>query len=284
MVKILNLILYNNNPEYNVMKDIIGEYLKTTDIQYYFYYYDPNIQDEYMIEGDLLKIKGVESYIPGITLKTIRALKISLNFDYDYVLRSNISTIVNIARLAEFLEKTPIEYGGGHLLTLSWIDRASGINDQKYWDTQYASGTSIIMSRNSVRLFIDNIDRVDKLIIDDVCIGVFFKQYGIPLAQIGNYHSFVNNAHNGSDEVIFYRNRSSSRLEDIYHMRKIIDFLIKIPKSSGETFISIHSESNVEGSHHMNIVFKILFIIFFVFLVHIFLNKWKMSKRIFYIE
>jgi len=244
MVKILNLILYNPDSEYDDMRNIITAYLKTIDIQYYFYCYDQSIQDEHMIEGDLLKIKGVESYNPGITLKTIRALKISLKFDYDYILRSNISTIVNIARLTEFLEKNPIEYGGGNLLTLRWIDRPCGINDRKYWNTQYAQGTGIVLSRNSVRLFIDNLSMTDQSIIDDVCIGVFFNQMGIPLIQIGNNHSFVENAEYANDNVIFYRNRSYDRAQDTYRMRRIIDNLTASHKSSCKIFTPINEQLN----------------------------------------
>lgn len=192
-----------------------------------------------MIDGDLLKIKGVESFNPGITLKTIEAFRISLKFEYDYILRSNISTIVNIARLIDFLEKNPIEYGGGRMLTLQWLDHMCGIKDRKYWNMPFVQGTAIIMSRNSVILFIDNIDRADKQIIDDVCIGVFFKQLDIPLVRIGNNHSYVNNDGNGSDDAIFYRNKRSSRSIDICNMRKIIHFLIRMPENSRQIFTSI---------------------------------------------
>jgi len=48
--KILNLILYSNtSSEYIDMYKILSKYLKETKIHYYFYAYDPNIDEEYFI-------------------------------------------------------------------------------------------------------------------------------------------------------------------------------------------------------------------------------------------
>ena len=232
MVKILNLILYNNEPEYEKMRNIIGAYLKTTGIQYYFYCYDPTIRDLYIIEGDLLKIRGVENYNPGITLKTIDAIKISLKYDYDYILRSNISTIIDIPRLTDYLDSNPMEYGGGIRFKLKWLDPMCGIHDRMHWNTIYAQGTAIVMSRKTVKLFIDNRSSADTKIIDDVCIGVFAKQFNIPTVRIGGDRSFAVNAQSATDDGIFYRNKRSDRKLDIYFMQKIIDTMTTPRKSS----------------------------------------------------
>lgn len=238
MVTILNLILYSDDSNYKQMRNTISMYLKTTGIQYYFYCYDDSIDDEYIIEGDLLKIKGVEQSGHMITLKTIEALKITLNFDYDYILRSNISTIINIPKLTNSLVSNPIEYGGGCVFDLTWLDPHAGINDTKYWNTPFVQGTAIIMSRNSVALFIDNIHKADTTIMDDVCIGVFFKQLNIIPVRIGDDQSFVWNAQSATNDGFFYRNKRADRKLDIYFMQKIIDTINSPQKSSPTRYIS----------------------------------------------
>ena len=48
----------------------------------------------------MIYIKGEETFIPGILEKTLLAIKISSkNFTYDYIVRTNISTLVNYIKL-----------------------------------------------------------------------------------------------------------------------------------------------------------------------------------------
>ena len=74
--KILNLILYSEtSPEYNEMYKILSNYLKQTEIPYYFYAYNPNIESEYIIKDDIIYLKGNESLVHGCLDKTLKRLK-----------------------------------------------------------------------------------------------------------------------------------------------------------------------------------------------------------------
>src|SRR5271170_1779843 len=104
MTNILNLILYNNSSEYNGMRDVLRQYLKSMNIKYYFYCYDENITEDYIFNDDILLIKGKETFLPGIFKKTISAMEICLKLhDFDYILRSNISTVVDFSLLQNYL-------------------------------------------------------------------------------------------------------------------------------------------------------------------------------------
>ena len=110
-LKYVNLVLYSEDREYDKMKEITEVYYdKFENVKTIYYKFDDKINDEYKMEGNLLKIKGKETYVPGILEKTIKSMEYVANDQYDYLVRSNISTIVNFKLLDEELIKTPIEY------------------------------------------------------------------------------------------------------------------------------------------------------------------------------
>jgi len=226
MPKILNLILYNNTPNYAKMKNITSKYLKTANIPYFYYCFSPHINNRFVIDGDMIEIKGVETFVPGILLKTLEALKISLLFDYDYILRTNISTIVNISEISKFLKNEPVNYGGGTVFDLQWDDANAGITNGKYKGTLFAQGTAIVLSRDCVKLLIDNQHHIDRTVVDDVSLGVFFDKFKIPAINMSDKLKFVSNSDVFSPKTVFYRNKRISREDDLIHMEHIVNELI----------------------------------------------------------
>ena len=88
-------------------------------------------------------------YVPGILKKTLLAFKYLNNIDYDYLIRSNISTIIDFNRLISYLDKNPIDYyGAGKLVNLQWT--GGGMLDSTWRGTLFASGTSIIFTKKAV--------------------------------------------------------------------------------------------------------------------------------------
>ena len=108
------------------MKEIQENYLnliknKYNNFTYYFYTYNNNINSDYEFKYNMLYLKGIESYNPGITTKTIKAFKIiKEKFDYDYIIRTNISTIINYKKLLKKIIKKNILYGG-RKMKLRWL-------------------------------------------------------------------------------------------------------------------------------------------------------------------
>jgi len=241
-MKILNLILYSDNKDYyKKMYNILTNYYNHYSyVKTYFYKYNENINNDVELIDNIINIKGKENYNPGILEKTLKTLKyVEKEFeDYDYLIRTNISSVVDFDLLKEQLEATPILYSGGtHILILKWIDEPAGIIDTRHFFTPYVSGTSIIFSKEGYKLLINNTHLIDKTLIDDVAIGVFFKTINIQLTNL----SYNNNRHIDvpenlkyydinnilNDNFIVYRNRhDTDRNEDANNMKIITDAIL----------------------------------------------------------
>jgi len=216
---ILNLILYNHTPIYSQMRDILRKYLANNgNVKYYFYCYKNDIDTEYVFEDDMLYISGEETFVPGILRKTINAIEICQKFNFEYLVRSNISTIVNFDLLTKYLKSNKIDYGGC-LVTLNWLDLAGGITDDRYKHTKYVFGASIIMSKNSVKFLISNKNDINYSVIDDVSLGLFFGKNDVKIHDLERF--FVYNAECYSNIAFFYRNKREKREEDVKYMKQI---------------------------------------------------------------
>jgi len=249
MMKFFNLVLYSRSPIYDKMKEALDKYYSTFDNVITLYYTcDPNIDDMYKLDKNILYIKEEDTFIPGILKKTVKAFDYVYNNynldDITYIIRSNISTIINFNELKNELYRNPINiYGGGHVINLHWIDNNSGIVDNRWFNTQFASGTSIILQKEGMKFIIDNKDKLNYTIIDDVSIAILFRQYMELNANRINIFKFLfvplfiyndkidknilNNIIN--EKFIFYRNRcinDENRQIDIIQMNAIIDTLL----------------------------------------------------------
>ena len=233
-MKILNLVLYSDNEiNYVHMYEALSEYYKGfSDVSTYFYKYNENISDNIEIKGDVISIKGRESYIPGILNKTIDTFMLFKNNGeyekYDYIIRSNISSIVNFSLLSEQLELNPVEYYGSTNIGYITLDNTN---------IPFASGTNIIMSKKGYITLVDNINLLDKALIDDISIAVFFHKLNIKITKVDkagkNGFVFVPMINNNLEyeklvrhDYLVYRNRSDdNRHCDVINMKNIIKYI-----------------------------------------------------------
>ncbi len=240
--KIINLVLYSNNEQYNEMYKLTKKYYKSFEpnVKTIYYRFNDKITNEYELNDDILEIKGTESYIPGILDKTIKAFEYINKYyyyNYNYIIRSNISTIINFNLLQEKLNTNNIEYGGVLKWKLEWIDVQSGITDKSLFGTIYPSGTGIILSNKSVNLLLNNKDKINYNIIDDVAIGSFFhiNFKDIKTGWFDNQFLFVPDFNGDKNKliefikskpnIIAYRNRNNNREIDVKQMDIIINYL-----------------------------------------------------------
>jgi len=161
-----------------------------------------DIDEDFIIENNMIYIKGTESFVPGILDKTIKALEITKNIDYDVLLRSNISTVIDYRKLNILFNNltSDIEYMGGALIKLKWLDQQGEIVTNEYYNTYFISGTSIILSKNIVNQIINNKHMLPN-IIDDVAIGVICHKLGFEPRGFNDY--FCVNYDSVSDQGIF---------------------------------------------------------------------------------
>jgi hypothetical protein len=146
-LRILQLVLFSHSKEYDQMKALSSEFYKKQNIRTIYYCFSEDIKDEYELNCDILYFKGSESFLPGITDKTVRAFShFESELDqYDYIVRSNSSTIINYHLLIPYLYNHPLDYGAGFIFNLQWLDHGYGITDRSYWGTLYGTGTSIML-------------------------------------------------------------------------------------------------------------------------------------------
>ena len=77
-LKILNLIIYNENEDYErQMKEELETYLKQfeNNVVFYFIAYRETQKDDITIEGNCIYIKGKDGFVPQVLDKTIIALQ-----------------------------------------------------------------------------------------------------------------------------------------------------------------------------------------------------------------
>ena len=241
--KILNLILFSNEnisrfkESYLKMIQIQKEYIKSysgNNITFYFYCYKEDLEEEYIIEDNMIYIKGVESYVPGILEKTMKAFEITKNMEYDFLLRSNISTVVDYSKLNEVLYEIPdnVIYAGGSCRIHTWLDPDYGIHN--VYNIPFVIGSSIILKKEGVDKLIENKFLLDETIIDDFAFGIFFNSFGEKPYGFDSYYR--HNLNCMTNDVIFYRNRVSygtevvDRTIEIDNMTNVIQQIIEREK------------------------------------------------------
>lgn len=213
---------------------------KYDNIDYYFIMNDETIDKEYVLIGDMLFIKGVEDYL-NILDKTLKAFLYFNNVKkYDFVVRTNISSVIDCGLLYKNLTnfpKTNIYNGAGYPFKLNLIDTPFGItetNVKKYSlkHLVYFQGTLIIFSYDILNIMIHNLDKFKYELIDDVSFGLFMKTY-MPDA----YYLNVLNGNNIQTKLsirdscvydtkyVLYRHKSYNDENDIKNMIDTYNFI-----------------------------------------------------------
>ena len=228
-MKLLILYIYSNEEWYFRMQQIQRLYChKFKNVHSYFIQFREQT-NEIETENDMIYVKGQESFM-GITSKTLKAIEYMLSriVNIDYVIRTNISTIINIPELLRFCESLPNKnvYTSGNMLVLKWLDHFCGIVDESLWGTRYASGTSIIMSNDVADELVKNQHLIRHDVIDDVTIGVFIKNHvpdayreDMPIAKFVHVPNELN-LNEIDKDCVFFRNRNN-REYDIRNMHYI---------------------------------------------------------------
>jgi len=229
-LKILNLIIYNENEEHErLMKKELEIYLeKFPNVIFYFIAYR-NQNEDIMNENNCIYLKGKEGFIPQVLDKTIIALEYCcfvLKIKFDFFVRSNVSSILNFDNFPIFELSFDKCYSSCFMLKLEWLDPKFGINEKnfnKLKGTKFASGTNIIMSRDVVNYLLENKSQIDRTIIDDVSIGFTLQKFVKEIKR-----SF---SENKIDKNVFViRNKSLNRYDDVLRMKKMNKNVIRSEK------------------------------------------------------
>ena len=172
-MKVLMLVISSQTqPVYRHHKTIWETYMKShPDIECYFIEFTPAVLSP-LLTSTTLFLRGRETYL-GILDKTFRALDyFTRRKHYDYVIRTNLSSVWIFPKLIRFLETAPRTglYGGVICNNQPW---------------PFISGAGITLSWDIVQLLLQkrHLVYVNKF-IDDVDIGFACVTLGIPPTSI----------------------------------------------------------------------------------------------------
>ncbi len=168
--KIIVLIIasYGKNT-YDLMINLWKKYMNNNEnIKSYFIMFKENINDPVVIDEkeNTIWIKGKETYIPGILEKTIISIEYLLknNFEFDYIFRTNLSSVLDLNKLIKLVNDNNYEYAGV-------------INNKHIVSLKFVSGAGILLSKNTCIYIINNKNKLDYNKIDDVSIGKLLINY-----------------------------------------------------------------------------------------------------------
>lgn len=152
---------------------------KHINIKCYFIEFNNNIDENIILDeiNNIIYIKGKETYIPGILDKTIKSIQyiVSQNIEFNYILKTNLSTFVVLDKLYNYLLNYPIDYGGPLGTISNFPEYKKYIDKIDKTNRFFPSGTGILMSKIVVNKLLENIP--DYTFIDDLSIGLVLSRY-----------------------------------------------------------------------------------------------------------
>jgi hypothetical protein len=234
-MNILVLIISNDSlPNYKYNREVWRSYMNNySNIHCYFI---ENSMDESKtyphIENRTIFFKGEETF-QNIIVKTLNSIDYFINSDihYDFVVRTNLSSVWDFDVLQSYLKTLPSEkvYSGprGPYYHL----------EHHYFMFYFIGGMGIIMSNDVCKLLIENRETAESFKnMDDIDIGYTLNLLNIP--QIFYHYYDVTSLSSFEDnydeikkkEQLFYRTKCSedNRDSEPIYMRKIVNLLYNL--------------------------------------------------------
>lgn len=239
--KIIFLIISSNElVEFPLMRKITTQYMNlfSNDIKHYFLEYHEDIENDIVEKENYLFFKGTDDIQSSIYKKTISAMEYVTNkYDFDYIIRTNISSFWHITNLLKFLENAPKERFAGGYATQTFFTGNKTI--------PFITGTGIIMSRDVGELVYKNPNILT--IIDDVDICDTIVSNGIELYNIKEYkwgylippytdqipenYVFLNVNNDDFSNILYFRNKNHDRAIDLNNFQVLLKRLYGLEPS-----------------------------------------------------
>ena len=239
--KIVVLIICHYS-EMNMMmlEQLRNNVYKKHNLQYYivasrFSEINPNSIE---LDDDILFVNQKETYfnILNKTLKAMEYIDNVLKLDYDFMIRTNVSTVINVPQLLKELAPLPKQNIsiGGNKMQINWICPAYGINDNRYSGRWFVQGTSIIFSKDVCQDIVKNQHKIEKKIVDDISLFMYLGNFNPIAYESVNKHTIsfyecsesLDQLYLIPKNYAFYRNKSETmRDEDIIRIRYICNNL-----------------------------------------------------------
>jgi hypothetical protein len=177
------------------------------------------------VANKTLYVRGDECLIPGILHKTVEALSFFLGSGdpYDYVWRTNLSSVLDFAGLERFLSSTSISKA----LYAGYIGLGSLNNGSS---TFFTSGAGFLMSRDVAMYLVENKEFLRWDLIDDVAIGALLEpRFGLMHLE----RCWVQSEHIVAEKDVFH-----FRCESYQHLRTV-EFMRLASKWIASRFLEV---------------------------------------------
>ncbi len=178
-MRVLHLVLYSPAPYYDVMINVTREWYKQFEqhVDTWYYFCDPLVNEPtFDAETRMFKLPGSETYIPGILNKTIAAIEyffITNKKGYDFLVRSNASTVINFPTLLSLIENVITNRSLFFGSTLCWeLDSAHNIAP----NIRLAHGTCMLFHPFAIDFLLQRKELLIQNAEDDVAISLLFTQ------------------------------------------------------------------------------------------------------------
>jgi hypothetical protein len=232
--KVLVLVIASDGTEAFIELQKIWRQYMNVDPEHFEVYFirgNPYLPEKSRIEGENLFVKCEESYVPGITEKTILSMEemIPRLHEFDFVLRTNLSSFFVFPRLLDFVKTLPRQrcYAGVQMYFQ---------NFQKYGFVSFVSGAGIFLSPDLVEMLVackKEIFALDKDMSDDVLFGLFFQQRGIAAFPAGRIDF---------SSAQMWLERKDSIPPEAFHFRAKSNYLIRSPEENFDDELFINKE------------------------------------------
>ena len=226
-MNLIILIISNDYYPYNKFKELWRGIKLPIGIELFFVEARKNEAEVIEVVGDTIYVNGSESLIPGIWFKQKYAMQWLLsNKSFDYMLRSNLSSLYDFDALNLFLADKPKEnIICGSIMYIPLISNTPSIeSDTDAYNKPTVFGCGYIMTRDIVEYMVKwDSDDVEYLVPDDIVLGYMIESLKPIL-----YPMDVEMYRDRAQKSIYIRFKSDNRADDILRMKeKIEESIIK---------------------------------------------------------
>jgi hypothetical protein len=207
------------------------KYLSLFDnLEYYFLMCDENITDNFIIDNKIIKYKLKENNWSSLLIKVINALNYFKNNDYEYIVVSNISTLINIHNLEEILNSKKNCYSviGNYSYNSINYNFPSGalyifdiVSIKKICN--FFNQNNYITDNTLSQKFIDNYPSTD-----DIFFGYFMYLNKILITPINRYDCLTKNIYPDNYNFSHYRIKTNNYKDDCKIMLNLLKIIYDV--------------------------------------------------------
>ncbi len=173
------------------------------------------LNDLEILNEDTLILNTPENLKPGILIKTIDSLDfIEKNYQYKHVLRSNLSSFFIVDNLINISNKLDDKNVYAGVCACGWCGYVSCrcVGEKKSYKMLFCSGAAFWLSRDNVLFILNNKEKLNLKLQDDVAIGDLMKNKNI--IQLPRYDLIKNINFENKKELL-----SDIISKEHYHIR-----------------------------------------------------------------